>query len=203
MLTLEQYEMLHGWAKEVIKSRCIVRGKIPAKEPGKTYSWMLYLRRGLFNADFSSAIAQMMLYKMYERIGNWNFQIAGRETGATPLLVAIPLVARVYDVRLNSFAVRKEQKTYGLYNWIEGMPNKYDTVLVDDLCNSSTSLRLACDKVIDQRIPLTNLAFTIVNKYNANSHSKERGKTDMYLPKVFEVISLYTLDDLDLEKPSH
>jgi orotate phosphoribosyltransferase len=178
---------------------------MPGKLPGTRYKWMFYLRNGLFNADFLQYTCEMMLHKIHMELGNYTFQICGAETAGTPLAAAIPLVAKIHDVRIGSFVVRKEQKSYGLKNWHEGMAfNKIPYVLVDDLCNSSLSLRHA-DNIARNalKLPSANLAAVIVNKVNKEIHPSERTKTDMYLPPEVKVISLFDLDTFDLSNPSH
>jgi len=125
------------------------------------------------------------------------------EAGSTPLLAGIPLIARVFDLNINSFSIRKEQKTYGLLNWIEGMPNEKPVMLIDDLCNSSISMRKAYDVLQEEKIPVFNYAFSIVNKVNKNIHKEIRVKSDMYLPEDIKMLYLFDLDDFNLENPSH
>ena len=54
-----------------------------------------------------------------------------------------------------------------------------------------------------ENIPVANVAFSIVNKSNKDVHNKTRLVGDMYLPKEIKVISLFDLDDFDLNNPSH
>jgi orotate phosphoribosyltransferase len=114
----------------------------------------------------------------------------------------------VFGVNLNAFSIRKEQKTYGLMNWIEGVPNMKPVMLIDDLCNSSASLRKAYDivnssHVNEEPLKVFDNAFTIVNKSNQQVHSEQRQNSDLYLPKEIKVISLFNLDDFNLSNPSH
>lgn len=198
------YGELKEWVHHYIDTKCILRNvKLPAKMPGKFYTWMFYLRRGLFNHEFQSAVSQMFIYQMERWNPQLDFQLSGMESAATPLLVGIPLIARVYDDDINSFVVRKERKEYGLLNTIEGLPNDKPVVMVDDLCNSSASLAQCLRELIELKMPVATRAFTIVNKSNKGVHSEQRHRSDMYLPKDIEVISLFTLDDFNLNNPSH
>ena len=85
------------------------------KKPGTYYTWQFYLRRGLFDPIFLSVLSQMFIYKVEREIGHFNFQLSGLETAATPMLAAIPLVARGYDIELNAFVVKKEQSINHTY----------------------------------------------------------------------------------------
>lgn len=207
------YNSMRVWVKEYIDRKCIHRvlpgqKKMPGKIPGTEYTWQFYMRRGLFDHKFSSAIAQMFIYRMEKDVGHFEFQLAGLETASTPMLSSIPIIGRVFGLDINAFSIRKEQKQYGLMNWIEGIPNEKPVMLIDDICNSSASMRKAYDIVLSSHVngdPLTvfNKAFTIVNKSNSKVHSQQRQNSDMYLPPEIQVISLFNLDDFNLSNPSH
>jgi orotate phosphoribosyltransferase len=198
------YDELHFWTKNYIEKNCLIKNRVmPGKLPGTTYTWIFYLRNGLFNHEFLSAVSQMFIQKVKHEIGHFDFQISGLETGSTPLLAGIPLIGRVFDLNINSFSIRKEQKTYGLLNWIEGMPNEKPVMLIDDLCNSSMSMKKSYDILQEEKIPVFNYAFSIINKVNKNIHKETRVKSDMYLPEDIKMIYLFDLDDFNLENPSH
>jgi orotate phosphoribosyltransferase len=104
---------------------------------------------------------------------------------------------------LATFIVRKEQKSYGRMNWIEGMPNSAPVALTDDLCNSSEALAHAHRIVLKEKLTPARHAFVLVNKFNARQHHAQRAHSDLYLPKDYRVHSLYTLDDIGLGGASH
>ena len=200
----DEYDATKEWVRAYINKYCIIRNTpMPGKLPGSTYTWIFYLRKGLFNTDFMVAIAKMFVYK-FERIDPaFNFQLTGLETAATPMLVGIPLVAKMYGIDLNAFVVRKKRKEYGLLNMFEGRPNQKVAVILDDLCNSGNSMS-QCERALDtEGMEVARVAFTIVNKSNGSVHSATRQRTDMNLPQDIEVVSLFTLDDFGLANPSH
>lgn len=210
MVTIEEYNECYEFVKNYIDRYCIVRKKgMPGKLQNTTYNWCFYLRNGLFNPNVMFAISQMFMYKINEEIGNYNFQIAGLETGSTPLLAGIPLVAKgTHKININAFSIRKEQKKYALKNWIEGIPNRQPVMIIDDLCNSSASMKKSYDILkntfIDEKLlEVFNYAFCIVNKVNKGTHDQKREITDMYLPESIKIIYLFDLDDFNLNNPSH
>lgn len=199
-----QYEVLKEWVHKYIDTKCIVRNTdMPGKIPGSRYTWMFYLRRGLFNHQFLINVSQMFIYHMERLDPKFNVQLTGLETAATPMLAAIPMVASVMGIDINSFVVRKERKTYGLLNVIEGVPNNKLAIIIDDLCNSSRSMAQCLNTLLAEDIPVADIAFAIVNKSNKEVHNKARLAGDMYLPKEIKVVSLFDLDDFDLDNPSH
>lgn len=206
MITQNQYDGYHKIVHDFINKKCIIKqNNIPGKLPGTSYGWIFYLRNALFDPNISSFISEMMLYKLYNETGGYNFQICGAETAGTPLAVSLPLIARTNGIPISSFVIRKDQKTYGLKNWHEGIysPN-IPYVLVDDLCNSSTSLRHAYNICQNQLgLVSSGLAIVVVNKVNKGVHEYQRTISDMYLPKTIKVLSLFDLDSFDLSNPSH
>lgn len=205
MITEDTYQILHRACRNFIDDNCLVRDtKMPGKKPGTYYTWMFYLRRGLFHPEFVKAISNMFLYRVQQEVGHFNFQLAGVETASTPMLTAIPLIAGAYRINLNAFSIRKTQKEYGLKNWTEGlMIDDYPCMLIDDLCNSSNSMRHGYNVLQDLKLPVFDYAFVIVNKVNKEVHNKKREETDMYLPENIKIIHLYDLDDFGLSNPSH
>jgi len=198
-----QYEHYKKLVQDYINKHCIVRGKMPAKKPGKFYNWCLYLRNGLFNPSFLHYVSEMMLYRLRNEFGSFKFQICGVETAGTPLAAALPLIAQAaYNVHIDSFVIRKQRKDYALLNWHEGMyDNSKPYILIDDFSNSSLGLKHA-DDICKKNLNLTsaNLAMVIINKVNIDNNisGKIREKTDMFLPKSTKIISLFTLDDFGL-----
>ena len=204
----EVYDHFKTWTRQYINDYCLVRDtKMPGKIPGTTYTWMFYLRNGLFNKTFMTSISIMFIYQAERHISeSLDFQLTGLETAATPMVVGIPLVLdKLFpNIDISGFIVRKDPKEYGLLNWIEGLENDKPVLMVDDLCNSSSSLRRCYDILtLHDRFTFLPYAFTIVNKSNKEVHDKYRLESDMYLPPNFKVISLFTLDDFGLTGPSH
>jgi len=196
------YEDLHTWVKEYINEECIYRvhpdqPPLKGKAPGTFYRWQFYLRRGLFNHTFLSAISQMFLYQAEKELGSFDFQICGMETASTPMLAGIPLIAKGYGLDINAFSVRKNKKEYGLENWIEGRVNNKPILMIDDLCNSTESLAKTLDVLIQEGLTsVINRAFAIVNKTNRD---KKEFNYDHQLTKQISMMYLFSLDDFELQ----
>jgi len=176
---------------------------------GKKYTWQFYLRRGCFNSTFNSVLSQMFIYQVERKIGHFNFQLSGLETAATPMLSAIPLVARNFGIELNSFVVRKDRKKYGLLNWIEGeVKTGVPVLMIDDLISRSNSMK-KCNDILTKshaNIETMDYVFAIVNKYTkhmGNKYYKQSfegfGNTStMYCDKIPDkkILYLFNCDDL-------
>ena len=200
ILSEEIYEKLDVFCGTYINKQCIVRCApgvtMPGKIPGTTYTWQFYMRRGLFNNSFAYAISLLFLHKIEKEIGHFNFQLAGLETASTPMLTMFSLVAKMkYDIDINAFSIRKNRKEYGILNWIEGIPNEKSVIIIDDLCNSTNSLKKAYDICLEEGLTPFDHAYAIVNKVNRDSNYN----TDKYLSKNIKVLYQYDLDDFDLK----
>lgn len=200
ILSEEIYEKLDTFCGAYIDKQCIVRCApgvtMPGKIPGTTYTWQFYMRRGLFNNSFAYAISLLFLHKIEKEIGHFNFQLAGLETASTPMLTMFSLIAKMkYDIDINAFSIRKNKKEYGILNWIEGIPNEKPVMLIDDLCNSSNSLKKAYDICLKEYLTPFDYAYAIVNKVNHASNYN----TDKYLSKDIKLLYQYHLDDFDLK----
>lgn len=203
-VTDEQFAISRAWLRDYINKHCIVRNTpMPGKLPGSTYIWMFYLRKGLFNVEFLEHLGVTFVHQ-FERIDpQFNFQITGLETAATPMLVGISMVAKRLGIDLNAYVVRKKRKEYGLLNRFEGRPNQKLSIVMDDLCNSGRSMAQAVKVLESEDMEVGDVAFAIVNKSNHGVHSPQRLQSDMYLPPNLRVVSLFTLDDFNLNNPSH
>lgn len=202
ILTQDEYNERWQFVKNFINELCIYRVKpgqplLVGKQPGTSYSWQFYLRRGLFNHEFLTAVSEMFLQKVYEEYQTFDIQIAGLETASTPMLAGIPLVAARHGLNINAFSVRKNKKEYGLLNWIEGRVNNKPIILIDDLCSSTMSLDKALTVLINEQITnILDRAFCIVNKKHVEDKTKPA--IDIHLPEEIKVMYLYSLDDFNL-----
>lgn len=202
LLTQDEYDLRWKFVRQFIDELCIYRVKpgqppLLGKEPNTFYSWQFYLRRGLFNTEFLTAVSEMFLQKAYDEFKSFEFQIAGLETASTPMLAGIPLVAAKYGLDINAFSIRKNRKEYGLRNWIEGRVNNKPILLVDDLCSSTKSLDTAYTILIKENlVNVLDRAFCVVNKRNVED--KTQPAVDTYLPEQIKVMYLYSLDDFNL-----
>ena len=219
MIEDKLYETSLNWLRKYINDNCIVRGQyMKGKVPGTNYTWCFYLRRGLYNPEFNKHLAVCFLYKIKKEVGHFDFQLSGLETAATPMITSLPIYAKqLLDIDLHSFIFRKAPKEYGLEEPWEGMP-KFDTptLLVDDLANSTMSLKICSDICRNYEIQKLNYAFVIVNKVNRNyydmglpeeqyskSEHELRQKHDMYLDPNTTIISLFDMDEFNLKGASH
>lgn len=186
------YEHLKNKIKNKIEEKCLLRNVDLPGKGGQKYTWMFYMRPGLFDPEFIKDVGEMFIYKVQQEIGNFDFQICGLETGAVPLIVGLPLVASLKGININAFSVRKEPKEYGLKNWIEGKPTNQKFLLVDDIANSTSSMRRCLNIVKDQGLEFSGYAFSIIRRQNGNQDP------NWHMPADTKFIYLFELQEFGL-----
>jgi len=107
---------------------------------GGQFGWLFDLRRVFMRREALEQIAHEFWVRHAE-LGP--FQLAGLETAAIPLLTALLLLAPPERGEVNGFIVRKDRKTTGMGNVIEGAVSDLPVVLVDDSLNSGSSAEKA------------------------------------------------------------
>jgi outer membrane protein assembly factor BamB/orotate phosphoribosyltransferase len=155
---------------------------------GRPLNWLIDLRRVFLQGDTLERIAREFwaLYANEPR-----FQIAGMETAAIPLLLAVMIFAPPSRAGLNSFIIRKERKSSGPCNSIEGAVTQEPIVLVDDVINSGSSAERARSVVAQSGHRVWKM-FAVVD-YRSRQGLRWRLEHDI------EVASLFTLADFDLK----
>lgn len=181
--------------KIFINDNCIYRvkpGNLPMKGKaiGATYTWQFYLRKALYNQQFAKSLGHLFWELFIEDFKKKPFQICGCETAGTPITCAIQ---HSTNENINIFVIRKEQKKYGLLNWVEGTIEKdLPILLVDDLAASQITLRM------NEQLLKTN-GYEIYDKYFALVDKRGRiegAHIENLLEK--ELVSIFTSDDFDL-----
>lgn len=104
---------------------------------GNDNGWLIDIRRISLQPRILDAIADLF-WKMCG--DSMPFQIGGMEVAAIPLLTAILMKGAQNGTPVSGFIVRKERKTYGAGNLIEGTLTDAPIIVVDDILNSGNSL---------------------------------------------------------------
>lgn len=176
---------------------CLDKPETPyfGKLPGTRYSSQYYLSKALYNSEFLSRVSREFERLVLQEIGHFNFQLSGREWSSIPLLTSIPLHMMSKGIKLNSFMIRRDRKTYGKHNYIEGFTNDLPVLMVDDLCNSTDTFRYQ-NKILKYEglTPLPYL-FAVLNKYRKMTTPKAFVE-DRYCPSS-KPITIVNGDDID------
>jgi len=195
MIDSKVNEYMRAWLREYINENCIVRVKpgeplLPGRKSGVEYSWQFYLRRGLFNSKFLNYTGCLFWNIFADKHRENPFQIAGLETGSTPLIVGLTMTAPLFDINVNSFSIRSQRKTYGLKNIFEGIVDPDMPVLiVDDLSNSKETIHRARAECKQESLTLLDDVFTVVHKDYYSNYVVKDG---------INYYSLFGLNNFDL-----
>ena len=159
---------------------------------GNSNGWLIDLRRLFMDPGPLDAAAELF---WQECAGRLPFQVGGMESAAIPLLSAILMKSLSRGTPVNGFILRKERKTYGTGNSIEGLLTDAPIVLVDDVLNSGASMEKA-------RVVLEQANKTIAAAYVLIDYQSPQGtawRTKHGIP----VIAPFRLSEfaLSVEKP--
>lgn len=124
--------------RDIINEDCIWRvpqgsRELPVLGGGGYYTWQFYLRRALLDPFCLQVICEDFWNKFLDRFLERPFQLAGVETAAVPLITALLLDGARRGIEVGAFTIRKEPKSYGRRNLLEGKPGPEPVLFVDDL----------------------------------------------------------------------
>jgi len=170
------------------------------KLSGTRYKAQYYLARALYNPEIMEKIVDIFYEIINENIGSFDFQITGRAWSSIPLLTAIPLLLRhKYNININSFMIKRERKTYGMHNYIEGIPNELPVMIVDDICNSTDSFRFCHQVLLSENLITFPYFFAVLNEYKKDIVPKAL-EEDRYLRNGYKPLTILNGDDINVSR---
>jgi outer membrane protein assembly factor BamB len=181
---------LVGRVKDAIRHIGIRRassGAVLISPSGGSQNWLIDLRSVFMRRDAIEAIAAVFWSR---NKGRQKFQLCGMEAAGIPLLTALLLCAPRDVGHINGFIIRKERKTTGLGNAIEGVVTEDPIIFVDDIINSASSVEKA-------RVTLGSIGKNIDEVFAVIDYRSRKGMHWRNQCKI-SVDSLLLLDDFDL-----
>ena len=137
-----------------------VNGSMFGKAPGDRYTSQFYLASLTHNGVMMKRVCEAFGYLLHDHgIEIGEIQLAGRHWSALPILGAMS-----YHFGVNTFSIRRERKTYGKHNLIEGTVDSKPVLLVDDLANSTNSFAFCQSFLRSNGIPVMDKCLCILNK---------------------------------------
>lgn len=126
-----------GYLKHLIEEEVfLMRGDTPLIDVlGEESLWMFDFKKVLLQGEFLNHYASHFL----ESNSEGDFQIAGLEVGALPLLAAIVMKSKERGMPVHGFFIRKSRRKSGAMNLIEGTVSSLPIILVDDILHSGRS----------------------------------------------------------------
>lgn len=193
--------------KKFIDTKCVFRcdpskqyvpnfpvGYIPGSIPNSKAKWQVYMRNLTQNSEMMFRASRVICHQMVLNNDFGKFQMAGLETASIPMISALQQnMRRFLGVEINSFIVRKERKGYGVFNYVDGIPNILPVCVVDDIINSGSSFHRTLDAALWE--------FDLdphVHSYSILSLRPERKKI-VSNGTVVHMNSIFTKDDINTE----
>jgi orotate phosphoribosyltransferase len=133
----------------------------------------------------------LLYYKLNEK--EPCFQLCGLESGSLPLISAIQQNALKFNININSFTVRKKRKSYGLFNFIEGIPTEAPVIIIDDLINSGSS----CFHCLD--ICKYELNLEVLTEFYSVVTLADNPYCFKFKDDTYNINSLFVKEDFDME----
>ena len=154
---------------------------------GGSQKWLIDLRSVFMRRKSIEAIAA--LFWSRQDAGK-TFQLCGMEAAGIPLLTALLISAPKEFGDINGFILRKERKTTGLGNAIEGIVTDDPIIFVDDILNSASSVEKA-------RVTLRSLNRDVSEVFVVIDYRSLKG-LQWRTKHGIEVAALFTLDDFSM-----
>jgi len=131
---------------------------LPGKAPNSKYTWQFYLRRCLFNPQFVTIAADLLIKKL----NNTDVQIGACEDAGVPLGMAMSMM-----LNCPMISIKKSRKEYGLLNFTEGVLINKPILLVDDLAGSQNTFKKAINTLCAFKLSIADEYVALVNKTQA------------------------------------
>jgi len=171
--------------REIIKKDAYFKEKITLSS-GKESDFYIDARR----VTLTSAGAFLTANLIWDHVKDLTFDAIGGPTlGADPLIGAINVLAHQEGQTLNTFIIRKESKTHGKAQLIEGPPLKEGSqvVVIDDVATTGKAFLHAIDVLSQLNISVIK-AVCIVDR--------NEGAKEAVAKKGCELISLFDASEI-------
>ncbi len=169
--------------KELIKKDGVKFGTFVLSS-GKTSDFYVDLRKVTLNPQGALLIGSLVFDMIKDRKVD---AIGGMTFGADPIALATSIIALQSGKKLSAFIVRKEQKTHGTGNWIEGPVTKgQKAVVVEDVITTGASALKAIDRIKEQGLEI-DMVVAVLDRMDGGRQAIEA--------LGYKVLSIFTKDD--------
>ncbi|MGC4062544.1 MAG: PQQ-binding-like beta-propeller repeat protein [Aquabacterium sp.] len=173
------------------------QGKTLIAPSGKHQKWLIDLRSVFMHAPTLELIVRAFWDRFQHAPA---FQVAGMETAAIPLLTGI-LLGAPKDRHVNGIIIRKDRKSYGLGNALEGQATGEPVILIDDVMNSGKSAEKA--RVVLEQAGMQIADMFVVVDYRSQAGIQWRHDRQIKTHTLFNLVDFglsLTSDPLPLQQ---
>ena len=174
--------------KELLLKKSYREGKIKLSS-GKESDFYIDGKQTTLDAE-GAYLCGKLLYEMICTEGKNIGGVGGMTLGADPLVTAVSMVSYLEGESLPAFIVRKEPKSHGTENYIEGMENLAAgarVALLEDVVTTGGTLLQVIDRVKAQGFEVSLVA-TIVDR--------QEGGSEALAAKGYKLLSVFIRKEL-------
>jgi orotate phosphoribosyltransferase len=174
--------------KELLLKKSYREGKIKLSS-GKESDFYIDGKQTTLDAE-GAYLCGKLLYEMICTEGKNIGGVGGMTLGADPLVTAVSMVSYLEGESLPAFIVRKEPKSHGTENYIEGRENLAEGALVallEDVVTTGGTLLQVIDRVEAQGFKV-GLVATVVDR--------QEGGEEALAAKGYKLHSVFTREEL-------
>lgn len=148
-------------------------------------SMMLYCLSALFFDDIIKKIDSKEEYS--------SFQLVGMEHSSIPLIIGLQQYAARGKMPINAFIIKKQRNNNALFNLIEGKITDNPFIIIDDVINSTSTVRKILDICTDQlKLQPANNAYSILKP-------NQQMQTISHKKHVININAAFSLNDFSYQ----
>ena len=172
---------------EIFKGRAVFFGQFTLAS-GKQSSYYINSKKAIFNAEATWLLGDVL----YQMTQDMNLQaIGGPEVGAIPIACAAAMRYHERGRNIEAFYVRKQTKTHGTQEMVEGVVRAGDRVaIVDDVLTTGGSVSQAIQEVERMGAEIAAV-LCIVDRLQGAREALAR----------FSFLPIFTIRDFGIEPP--
>ena len=174
--------------KELLLQKSYREGKIKLSS-GKESDFYIDGKQTTLDAE-GAYLCGRLLYELICTEGKSIGGVGGMTLGADPLVTAVSMVSYLEGESLPAFIVRKEPKSHGTENYIEGRANLAEgacVALLEDVVTTGSTLLQVIDRVEAQGFKV-GLVATVVDR--------QEGGEEALAAKGYKLYSVFTREEL-------
>jgi orotate phosphoribosyltransferase len=174
--------------KELLLQKSYREGKIKLSS-GRESDFYIDGKQTTLDAE-GAYLCGRLLYETICRAASGICGVGGMTLGADPLVTAVSIVSYLEGEPLPAFIVRKEAKTHGTGNYLEGkenLPAGARVALLEDVVTTGGTLLQVIDRVEAQGFKV-GLVATVVDR--------QEGGAEALAAKGYELQSVFTREEL-------
>ena len=174
--------------KELLLQKSYRKGRIKLSS-GRESDFYIDGKQTTLDAE-GAFLCGSLLYALINREGQHIGGVGGMTLGADPLVTAVSIVSYLQGNPIPAFIVRKEPKSHGTENYIEGRENLTDgasVALLEDVVTTGGTLLQVIERVKTQGLKV-GLVATVVDR--------QEGGAEALAAEGFTLLSVFTREQL-------